>query len=118
MIELTLTDEQARIVSRACEFYARIVMGQFKEIIWECICIRAGKNDDICQRCDEAERLLFEARKQIYPELHGPGHSYGIGKFERADKAFDVHQVIRYAMGHWRTPFSYHELPKCVYRKE
>lgn len=117
MVELTLTDEQARIVSRACEFYARILMGQFHEIVWDCLDLRP-ETGDFCERRDEAERLLYEARKHIYPELHGRGHSYGIGKFEHADKAFDVHQVIRYAMGHWRSPFSYHELPKCVYRKD
>ena len=111
-IVLTLTEEQAKIVSKACEFYARIRIGQFNEIIWSCLDLSIP-TDDFCKRRDEAERLLLEARKQIYPELYGIGHSYGIGKFEDADKAFDVHQVIRKKFGDPRGTFSYYELPKC-----
>lgn len=112
MIELLLTEEQANIVASACELYARIRMGQFNEIVWHTLDMKIP-SDEYCPRRDEAERLLMEARKQIYPDLYGIGHSYGIGKFEDADKAFDVYQVIRYLNGDPRSPFSYHELPKC-----
>ena len=106
MIQLTLTEEQAQLVGIACEFYARIRMGQFGEIPFRC----AEKH---CPKDREAtERAWLELRKHIYPDLCGIGHSYGIGKFDDADRAFDVYQVIRYAMG-GQTPFSYHELPKC-----
>lgn len=111
-IVLTLTEEQAKNVSRACEFYARIRMGQFKEILWSCLDMRLEPNE-FCKRRDEAERLLLEARKQLYPDLHGWGHSYGIGKFKDADMSFDVHQVIREKFGDKRGTFSYYELPKC-----
>ena len=116
MVKLTLTDEQAKIVSIACEFYARVRMGQFNEVVWHTLDM-ALPSDNYCERRESAEQFLYEARKYLYPELHGPGHSYGIGKFEDADKAFDVHQVIRYAFGDERKPFSYHELPGCE-RKE
>lgn len=112
MFRLTLTEEQAQIVSNACEFYARVRMGQFNEIVWHTLDFGL-KSGEYCIRRDEAEKLLLEARKHLYPELHGVGHSYGIGKFEDADQAFDVHQVLRYAMGDDRKPFSYHELPGC-----
>lgn len=106
MIQLTLTEEQAQLVGMACEFYARIRMGQFGEIPFRC----AEKH---CPKDPEAtQRAWLELRKHIYPDLCGIGHSYGIGKFDDADKAFDVYQVIRYAMG-GQPPFSYHELPKC-----
>lgn len=111
-IVLTLTEEQAKIVSKACEFYARIRYGQFKEITWHCLDFTI-KEDDIFQRRDMAEELLLEARKQLYPELHGWGHSYGIGKFKDADMSYDVHQVIREKFGDPRGTFSYYELPKC-----
>lgn len=111
-LELTLTEEQARIVSIACEFYARIRLGQFNEILFRCFDV-APLPDDYYERKEQAERILLEARKHIYPELHGLGHSYGIGKFKDADLSFGVHQVLRHAMGVDRTPFSYHELPKC-----
>ena len=112
MIKLTLTDEQAKIVARACEFYARIMMGQFNEIVWHTL-DKDLMCDDYCERRDNAEQLLFEARKYLYPELRGVGHSYGIGKFKDADMSFDVYQVIRPFFGDNRTPFSYYELPKC-----
>lgn len=112
MITLTLTDEQAKLVSTACEFYARVRMGQFNEIMWHTLDMGLP-TDNYCERRDNAERILLEARKQLYPELNGAGHSYGIGKFKDADMAYDVHQVIRFTMGDERTPFSYYELPKC-----
>ena len=116
MYRLTLTKEQAQIVSLATEFYARVRMGQFNEIVWECLDIR--EVDEFCERRDEAERLLLMARTQIYPELCGIGHSYGIGKFKDADMSFDVHQVIRHALGDERRPFSYYDLPKIEIVKE
>lgn len=106
MIQLTLTEEQAQLVGMACEFYARIRMGQFGEIAFRC----AEKH---CPKDREAaDRAWLELRKHIYPDLCGIGHSYGIGKFEDADKAFDVYQVIRQTM-HGIQPFIYYELPKC-----
>lgn len=106
MIKLILTDQQAQIVAKACEFYARIRMGQFGEIVWHCAPKHCPKNREA------AEQAWLELRKQIYPDLHGIGHSYGIGKFEDADRAFDVYQVIRHTMG-GEKPFSYYDLPKC-----
>lgn len=46
-------------------------MGQFKEITWHCMDWKDGDANDMCIRMDEADRLLFKARKQIYPDLHG-----------------------------------------------
>ena len=111
MVELRLTDQQAKIVSQACEFYSRIVLGQFKEIIFE---LANDENaDSIVESRNEIEVLLYQARDLIYPELHGIGHSYGLGKFEHADKAYDVHQVLRILFGDTRQPFSYYELPEA-----
>lgn len=109
MIKLTLTDEQARAVSTACEVYARIRMGQFKEIVWQCLDL---SKPDFCERQDTAEAFLMSARCSIYPDLTGWGHSYGIGKFKDADQAFDVYQVLRKLWGDEREPFSYYPLPK------
>ena len=112
MIKLTLTEEQAKIVSTACEFYCRIRIGQWNEILWYCLDL---KRDDYCEARDAAEQYLLEARKFVYPELYGIGHSYGVGKFEDADIAFDVYQVLRHILGDSRTPWSMspEELPKC-----
>lgn len=114
MIELKMTEEQARVVAGACEFYARVRMGQFREIIWNPYMIRDMGDKDYFARRDEAERLLMEARALVYPYLGKHiGASWGIGKFEDADMAFDVHQVIRHVLGDQREPFSYHNLPEC-----
>ena len=110
--QLELTKEHLQVLSVACEFYARIRMGQFKEITWNCMDWKDCNVNDMCIRRDEAERLLLEARKQIYPDLHGYEHSYGIGKFKDADLAFDIHQVARMEFGDDRTPFSNMQLPK------
>ena len=114
---LTLTEEQAQIVSVACEFYARIRIGQFREIIWKTLDMGLP-TDDYCRRRDTAEKMLFAARDAIYPELwQGTGSSYGMGKFEDADKAFDVYQVLRHAMGDDRPPFSNYDLPEVEIQK-
>lgn len=107
-IQLTMTEEEAKIVSTACEFYARIRMGQFGEIAWHC-CKNHCPDDRFAT--DDA---WLKLRKHIYPDLQGAGHSYGMGKFYDADKAFDVHQVLRHVLGDGRYPFSYHTLPECV----
>lgn len=109
---LELTEEQLQVLSTACEFYARVRMGQFNEIPWHCLNWNGNDIDNLCNRRDEAEKLLLEARKHIYPELYGVGHYYGIGKFKDADLAFDIHQVARMEFGDDRLPFSNRQLPK------
>ena len=118
MIELQLTTEQAKVVAQACEFFARIKMGQFDEIPFLCLSHQIA-GDEYCVRRESAEKSLLEARKYIYPELHGRGHSYGVGKFLDADRAFDVYQVLRFALGDPRIPFQLGEpLPACKVKKE
>lgn len=93
--KLTLSEAQAKVVAKACEFYARIGYGQYSEILWNFMDL---KNDDDVERRDEAERLLFEARAQIYPNLGKQrGASYGIGRNDEWDRSYDVYQVLRYA---------------------
>ena len=117
MIELKLTEAQAGVVSTACEIFARIKTGQFNEIIWHLLDIKLS-TDEYCSRRERAQELLLEARKQIYPDLHGVWHSYGMGRFEDADTAFDVHQVLRHALGDQREPWSMTTLPECTSKPE
>lgn len=114
MVQLTLTDKQAKLLAHACEFYARIVMGQFTEIPFELLNFGIDA-DDYCARRDKADEFLLEARKYIYPELNGRGHSYGVGKFENADKVWDVYQAIRTIFGDPRGSFSYYKLPEVIH---
>lgn len=110
MVEVKMSENQAQIVARACEFFARIRMGQFNEIIWLAMSGEWEK-DDACERRDAAKEALSKAREALYPELHGEGHSYGIGKFEDADTAYDVYMVLRQLFGDPRTPFSMSKEP-------
>lgn len=108
---LQLNEQQAKIVSTACEFFARVKMGQFGEIVWHTADKHCPENPAA------AEQAWLELRKQIYPDLQGVGHSYGIGKFPDADTAYDVHQALRFAMG-GKEPFSYNELPTVTVIKD
>lgn len=111
---LELNEEQAKTVAQACEFFARIKMGQFSEIPFLLLADELP-GTEYCARRDAANNYLQNARKAIYPELHGIGHSYGVGKFADADRAFDVYQVLRHAMGDPREPFRLGEaLPDCT----
>ena len=118
-IILTMTEDQARVVSRACEFYCRIYNGQFQEIPFELMLRQDMADGEWCYRREEAEKKLLEAREYIYPELYGAGHSYGIGKFECADKAWNTHQVLRHVLGDDRKPYAFfgETLPECEVRE-
>ena len=110
---LELTEEQAKITVQACEFFARIRMGQFQEIPY--LCLRGDiSGGEYCTRRNIAEKHLLGARKAIYPELNGIGHSYGVGKFQDTDSAFDIYQVLRFALGDPSEPYRLGDpLPIC-----
>lgn len=121
--KLELTEDQARILSEACELYYRTGLGQFNHMVEFCMdrefYNRDKKMSDEefnnwidCR--DKAEDLVYAARKYIYPELQGRGHSYGIGHNMDDNTAWNIHQVLRYYAGNdERKPFAvYGELPK------
>ncbi len=109
--KLTMTEKQAAIIAEACEFFCRIKIGQFGEIIWKTLIPQHTELDDFCNRRDAAEAYLLKAREMIYPELHGIGHSYGVGKFEDADMAFGAYEVIRHALGRGDGPYLLKDVP-------
>ena len=113
-ITLKLTTEQAAILNDACEMYMRTFMGQFDHIVFE-LMVMQPMNDKWCDRRDAAEDKMMEARQYIYPELHGRGHSYGIGRFREADIAYNIHQVVRHALGDERKAYDIYDIgmPKC-----
>lgn len=94
---ITLNGEQARTVARACEFYSRVLMGQFDEISFEAIMTNLTKSDFGFDK-EVADEILFAARRIIFKDLHGRGHSYGIGHNEHGDRAWNAYQSIRYAI--------------------
>ena len=109
LLQLTLNEDEARLVSMALQFYARVRMGQFGEIVWHCAMNHCPEDPNA------AEKAWLELRKQCYPDLlvH-PGHTYGYGVFDDADKAYDIHQALCCALGTEKRPFTiHHKRPKC-----
>ena len=90
---LTMDAETARVVSRACEFYARILFGQWDEISWE----MTLRDKTFMDRRQECERFLGLARAAAFPIL-APGASYGVGHDRTSDTAWNAYQAIRYAI--------------------
>lgn len=111
MIKLTLTNEQARIVARACDLYARIKIGQFNEIASMLMKDCTGTTD--FARKANAKVFLNIARNLIYPDLTAAEHSYGFEKFADADFAHYVQQVISHEMGAKTEPVSSYPLMGC-----
>lgn len=63
---LDLTEEQAKTVAQACEFFARIKMGQFNEIPYLLLSDELHGND-YCTRRDIANKYLLMPGKQFIP---------------------------------------------------
>lgn len=100
---LIMTQDQALTVSKACEFYARVMMGQFNEIAFETMMPHTSR-PDFCERRDQMQNLLYHARKCAFPDLTGPGHSYGVGHSVSSDRAWEAYQVLRHAIAWTNKP--------------
>lgn len=93
--KLTVTENQAAILSRACELYARLYMGQLKEVVWE-ITEQFDDRDkylEACRLVDEASRLVQNGlgiRNQGVPD--------------QSRVAWDIYQVVRQALAYARRP--------------
>ena len=120
---LEITQEQAKIISYACDLYCRVSLGQFDRIVE--FCMEKEFFDGTCtidektfpewlERKKKAYDLMLQVRQNLFPELYGNGKSYGIGKDTNANTAYNVHQVLRYYTGNdERIPYAlYGELPK------
>ena len=95
---MTMTEEQARLVIRALDFFSRMRMGQFGELIGLVLPVSGGDIDDYVARRDEVERILLDARDVLMPDLrdmnslHG---SFGVYHFADSTRAFHALQAIR-----------------------
>ena len=122
---LTMDDETANVVKRACELYARILFGQWEELSWEMIL----QDRTFVERRPDCEAFLGLARAAAFPDLV-PGQSYGVGHDRTADTAWHAYQAIRYAIAWHDHPegglavcfdkpmkFSDAPMPKCEVMK-
>ena len=95
---LLLSPEQAKLLSSACEFYARMMMGQWQELIFHTMTVKDHPKD-YCEAREDAEQLLLEARAKVFPELiKSFGHSYGVHKFRDADLVWEIYEVVRHCI--------------------
>ena len=140
-IRMTMDRETAQIISRACEFYSRVLCGQYGEITEEIFTSRLCKVhdeegeekmhevfSDLMLERHEATTYIEKARATQFPELHPLGH-YGFGYTKNTDRAFDVYQVLRHLFawhdhpeGGWTVnfdkPFTKYDLPEAEFIKE
>lgn len=90
---LTLTPEQESIIERACEFYSRIIMGQFSEITWEIFCHSSQGDETYWNRRDQFDKVMSSAYRIAYP--NGP-HELDKYESERRGVAWNTYQSLRF----------------------
>lgn len=124
---LEMNEKQARITVAALDFAMRVWLGQWREIVERCMKYEPDKTSEWCERRDEAETVLLQARKIVMPELTGWGHSYGVYNFPETERLYNVLLAVRSAIAYnnkpeggysvdFREPMSIHvneEMPKC-----
>lgn len=97
--QLTVTAEQAQVLSDACELMARLRIGQFYDIVWKVFPETLGS-----EKIDHEfvrglfDRIAFELRDK-------PGHSGSDADWSEPCKvAWDLHQVVRHRLAWDKTP--------------
>ena len=98
---LTMDEEQAQKLSEACELYARLKAGQWGELLELCL---EWKDPLYRKKYDEAMEHLLKARAIVYPNLHGIGHSYGVGKLMDAELVWELYKVLEHRISWTRHP--------------
>ena len=109
MYNLKLTENQVKVLSRACDVYSRLICGQDREYqdlfeaAWEKRCKEATGNimdgefeGGWYKMRNDAEKLCKEIKKKFWG-LNG-GSLYGVKYSETSDVLFDLHQVIRHQL--------------------
>ena len=98
--QITLNREQAQVISKALDFYSRIIGGQFDEI-------RTLFWDAKPENFKKADKIL--SRLKFLLTGMGDNGNLGIGNIsEKGRNAYDLHQVIRHRLALDR-PESHHE---------
>lgn len=93
-VTLEMSREQAMIVERACELFARLEIGQFKEIAWQLI-ERIWEHDDNQERRALADDLLETTAKVIFGRNAWNMPDVGEKSVEHM-RAWEVYTTLRY----------------------
>lgn len=129
---LAVSETQLRLIAEALEFYTRFCIGQFAvpSIVEHRKLPEPYKRFDTYDR-DRYEQLMLEIRAMFFPELRGPGHSFGVGWDEKPEQqqaqiGYEVYKWILHEFHknneHWNVHTSppmlhYSDQPKPVVTK-
>ena len=94
---LEMNEEQARTVIAALDFWMRMRIGQWEELVELCLPCDYKHIDEWCKKRDDAELLIMSVRDKVMPELPYNA-SYGVYKFEETERAFNVMKAVRSAI--------------------
>lgn len=98
--QITLNKDQAQIISKALDFYSKIIGGEFNEI-------RKLFSNTKPENCKEIEKTL--SRLKFLLTGMEENSNFGIGNIsEKGRNAYDLHQVIRHRLAVDKHE-SYHE---------
>lgn len=127
---LEMNEEQAWVTVAALDLAMRIKLGQFGQIVEQCMEWEPDKTDQWCERREKAEAILLQARDIIMPELrdmHSLAGSHGVYSRPETERLYNVLLAVRSAIAYhnkpeggysvdFRKPMSIHindEMPKC-----
>ena len=105
---LEMTEEQARGTVAALDLAMRIRLGQFGEIVEQCMELEPDKTDEWRERREKAEAILLQARDIIMPDLrdmHSLAGGYGVYAKEETERLYNVLLAVRSCL-------AYHEHPE------
>ena len=102
---LEMTEEQAQIAIAALDFYSRMMIGQFREVVTRCLTAEYENIDEYYESRDRAVYYLQKARNVIFPELPDSlGASYGVYHSRETIEAWHLLQAIRSCIAWERNP--------------
>jgi hypothetical protein len=123
MYNLTLSERQAHITATALEFYMRFCIGQFD--VPDVVSFRQTAKDyrkkhGIEEEYHNIRELMDAARKECFPELSGPGHSYGVGwndkpEQQHAQIAYEIYKEILYEFHKDNSHANVHSYKPCLH---
>ncbi|MBD2505613.1 hypothetical protein [Anabaena azotica] len=98
MTTLDLNDEQLTVISKACELFARIHMGQLEEVAWLFSSLSEERYQELTETLKELNTLITQMPKQAH---------FGIRSEQVpqiAKSAYDIHQVIQHHLAWKQNP--------------
>jgi len=102
--QLTVSEEQAEVISKSVEFFARINMGQLEEVFYQLLDNPKFLDLSVDER--QAFRSQLAEASLMFTKLTS-GASFGIHNPdipEQARTAWDVYQIIRQVLAWERQP--------------